>query len=241
MGLCAGPCGRPCCTSATSDARPVSDPRASGRAADATRFDDSPEILPDGRITNAEMRRDAAALRAALARSDLAPRLDARLWELPSRGAGAAGSETGAPTVQEAGAAKRSLASQLWSPLERPAHTPPAVPPRQEPDATARSRPGRDRSRSLPRTPVGLRNAPDGSLSPAAVTQPQPLQTTLHQWGLWHGDANAYKLHRARQLRDHAAVGGSVAAHALGDIHVGGNRGDGGRLQGLPPRDAMHP
>eukprot|EP00969_Alexandrium_andersonii_P182391 8058952-Alexandrium_andersonii.AAC.1 len=74
---------------------------APGHAADATRFDDSPEILPDGRITNAEMRRDAAALRAALAPSDLAPRLAARHWEPPSRGAGASGPGAGAPTARE--------------------------------------------------------------------------------------------------------------------------------------------
>eukprot|EP00969_Alexandrium_andersonii_P247160 10923039-Alexandrium_andersonii.AAC.1 len=49
--------------------------RAAATAADsapgAVRFDDPPEVLPDGAITNAEMRRDFAALRDALARHGL--------------------------------------------------------------------------------------------------------------------------------------------------------------------------
>eukprot|EP00969_Alexandrium_andersonii_P322689 14257480-Alexandrium_andersonii.AAC.1 len=74
-----------------------------------------------------------------------------------------------------------------------------------------------------------------------ATPPPQPLQTALHRRGLWHGDTNVYDQHRARQLRDHAAAGGHVAAHALGDILTGGERGARHRLQGLPPRDAMRP
>eukprot|EP00969_Alexandrium_andersonii_P131731 5825083-Alexandrium_andersonii.AAC.1 len=43
------------------------------------------------------------------------------------------------------------------------------------------------------------------------------------------------------QLGTHIAAGGQVIAHTLGDILSGGERGASHRLQGLPPRDAMHP
>eukprot|EP00969_Alexandrium_andersonii_P257279 11374608-Alexandrium_andersonii.AAC.1 len=83
------------------------------------------------------------------------------------------------------------------------------MPPRMNSDHSAQRRPGRDRSRSLPRTPAGLRDDPAGTPTTPTATPPlQPLQTTLHRWGLWHGDTNAYDLRRARQLRDHAAAGG---------------------------------
>eukprot|EP00969_Alexandrium_andersonii_P135645 6000788-Alexandrium_andersonii.AAC.1 len=63
---------------------------------------------------------------------------------------------------------------------------------------------GRDRSRSLPRTPDGLRAAPSSATVAAAVaTLRPPLQTTLHRWGVWHGDTNAYDARRIRQYQDH--------------------------------------
>eukprot|EP00969_Alexandrium_andersonii_P220352 9731583-Alexandrium_andersonii.AAC.1 len=70
-----------------------------------------------------------------------------------------------------------------------------AAQPQSAQDAAAGEgvcRHGRDRSRSLPRTPSQLRrpaNAPD---SPEGDDPPcGRLQTALHGWGLWRGDAIA--------------------------------------------------
>eukprot|EP00969_Alexandrium_andersonii_P348856 15424966-Alexandrium_andersonii.AAC.1 len=65
-------------------------------------LDDSLEILPDGRITNAEMRRDAAALRAAFAQSDFASLLGASQEVPPSSSTGASGPAAGAGVARVA-------------------------------------------------------------------------------------------------------------------------------------------
>eukprot|EP00969_Alexandrium_andersonii_P112398 4965909-Alexandrium_andersonii.AAC.1 len=51
----------------------------------------------------------------------------------------------------------------------------------------------------------------------AGPTPRPPLQTTLHRWGVWHGDTNAYDARRIRQYQDHVAGGGAIAAHPAGD------------------------
>eukprot|EP00969_Alexandrium_andersonii_P071233 3144774-Alexandrium_andersonii.AAC.1 len=102
--------------------------------------------------------------------------------------------------------------------------------------AASHPRPGRDRSRGLPRTPDGVRRGPEPTPATPAVPSPRPpLQTTLHRWGLWCGNTNAYDLRRARQLQEHLAAGGQVSAHALGDVLQGRQPGGAFRLQGLPP------
>eukprot|EP00969_Alexandrium_andersonii_P329706 14569646-Alexandrium_andersonii.AAC.1 len=67
-----------------------------------------------------------------------------------------------------------SPAARTEEPSPMPAAAPPAA-------AASSRRLGRDRSRSLPRTPAGLRDdAASTPTTPAPASPPQPLQTTLH-------------------------------------------------------------